>query len=183
MTEKKLNSLIENVEILIESTLKSHERILSEIRSSKQSDPASMEQLEDTRKAIEELNGKLEDLGSRKATFEGEISAKLTIIEGALKRIPDQPVKQERTLSFSDITRKVLLWFFLISVPVTGISIYVGIDGYMHKQQAEQESIITTKGRVSKDQLEWLIDYYEYMKDKNPSTDGTYQEKHPFPKP
>lgn len=141
--------------------------------------------LEEQSKQNAYLSAKIDDLSQKDFCFDNSTTRSIGELKNALNevRIPKE-VRVTKGVEFSDITSKVILWFFLISLPIVGISLYVGINGVTIDRTVKSYSnTVKIDGDVySQPQVKWLLRYYSDMKKKNPKTHNAFWDKNTYPK-
>ncbi len=128
------------------------------------------------------LAAKLDEMSTQTFTFDENTLNQISGLKSALFEvsIPEE-VRMKKEVAFSDITRRVLLWFFLLALPIVGISLYIGITGYQHQIRLEHQPIETNEGEFSQEQVEWMWKYMRTMREKNPNTHNKHVTDNPFP--
>lgn len=120
MDEKKINQLLENIEIFMESTAKNNERILEELNGIK-NEPKTAQILAESEKTVKRLSDEISGL----------ILAEKRLVEGF------KPVVEVRQYS---VNVKEPLWWIIGAVFVMVACIFVSYSLYDSKEQYKQES-------------------------------------------
>ncbi len=71
---------------------------------------------------------------------------------------------------------KKSILFFCVSIPVIAFCMWFGITGYMRKDSIKVDGISFTPKEI-----QWFVDYEQYMSSKNKNTHESYIKDHPLP--
>lgn len=71
---------------------------------------------------------------------------------------------------------KKSILFYCISIPVIAVCMWFGISGYMQKNSIKVDGISFTPKEI-----QWFVDYEQYMSSKNKNTHESYIKDHPLP--
>lgn len=123
-----------------------------------------------------QLSAKIDDFKAFRLNLDESSILKITELKNALNSVnlPSE-IKLTKSVQFSDMTKTVLVWFFAVSLLIVGGSLF-----YAHHASAEA-SKITAPSELQDARVDWLLDYVDDMKLKNPKSHDAYVAKHPFP--
>jgi hypothetical protein len=105
----------------------------------------------------------------------------LKMLQNVLNGVQNVNIPSEITLSktqkieFTDTTRKWLLIFFSCSLFVVVGALGFAWWAYQYEYKPKEDL------KINDQQTEWLIDYVDYMKEKNPNSHTKFMLQNSFP--
>jgi hypothetical protein len=158
------------------------ENFLNELNKEKNQEDKKNQIIEDLAKECKTLSNQNKAILSTLNDFKPELGgSSLKMLQNVLNGVQNVNIPSEISLSktqkieFADTTRKWLLIFFSCSLFVVVGALGFAWWAYQYEYKPKEEL------KINDQQTEWLIDYVDYMKEKNPNSHTKFMLQNSFP--
>ena len=143
----------------------------------KEQEKATIAQCLEACKRLERQNLEIEVFFKRFKRLSFEIDKKdrerVESLSTALKNMSTEILIEKRqTISFEDATKRALVYLYGVAVLIMGICIGLVFYAYHYEYAPKAKN---------QAQEQWIWDYAEHMRKKNPKTHQQYISEYPFP--
>lgn len=159
-----------------------NEKFLKELKEVENKENELIEKIANAVTEIKQQNDELKTHLSKNKNINVRIDKSdmgmiLTLVNGlrAIKIPEEIKLKKIETIDIANKTRKWLLYYFACSFLVVILSVVFGVYSYQYEYFPKKELQISDK------QKKWMIDYVEYMGEKNFQTHRQFLKENPIP--